>query len=343
MSQIYNTNMILSSNKSMFDISTNKVNIISEEISFFKECLEDLLENDSIITSESFSDFLFNTRKGKDRCVNFFSMIKNILSKIVQMFKDLLEKLWNKFKALFVRLKKSEDMIGKYAIILKNYQDNVLYSDKRMIFTNIDNSQQFIVFQSAISDIYMDLSKRIFALESSSNNRIKYYDKMKQIKDELEDAESILSDMRGKSIGLYESIAKEAYSDHLFRYFRNGGQSVERDLTPIDIQEAYENYCMNDDKIKNLKEDKDRLSKISTNIVNDINKISIPKSMDEDTEIGNLLRSILQDAANKVNNVCNIYSMFFTAKMDAIKEYYIQNKNICLRAIEHYISNGGEA
>ena len=143
----------------------------------------------------------------------------------------------------------------------------------------------------------------------------------------------------------YPYIHQDDYSTELFNTFRGGGDPLKSKINFTDTTIAYDQYMSykkvlkDTEKFKNetINEAKKIEQKINSINIKDVNKSYIPY----DTESEVVFRRILSAKSGQVSNVCNIFVMAFSAKLDAIKDSAKQNKQILYETIQ-YINSGAD-
>ena len=58
------------------------------------------------------------------------------------------------------------------------------------------------------------------------------------------------------------------------------------------------------------------------------------------SELKQIYNNIIMDGCKKVKEICNIYSLLFSAKLDALKEYNLMNREILLAACKEIVKEG---
>ena len=278
---------------------------------------------------------------------------KEIISKIFDWFINAIEKIHQTFMIIMSKMINKDVRIKLYKNKLANFKGEVTYNRKYFDYTNIFSDSSYSNYQLDISGEYEDLVNKLIGIKDS-NSPMKLADTLSQIRDDINSTNNNLDMIRGKLLGLNRPVTNADFANCLFKYFRNdrsephnpGLGFSKKNLTSTDIQEAYNIYFSYSKQEKIVRRESMKLksqalaqkAKIKTiNISNYINNKSII-TLDAIKEYN----EIINIKCRKIRDICNIYTLFYSAKLDALKEYNIKSRDILLVTITEIIKREGE-
>jgi hypothetical protein len=320
-----------------------------EDRSLFIESLDMIRENDRFFNSvlkKVHSKVALSEATQKNTVYlqefSFTEMIKNI----IDFFIDAVKNLWAKFKNLFHKITYSDKTIEKYADRLKDMKGDFTVTFPRYIYTCFDEDIPSINLKNTFYDDYSILEgkiKEIADLKTKTERCEKFRALEADVKAEVSPA--YYDTLRSKTIGTTYMITSSYYASELVNKFRDGGKETTSKIDPTEVTNTLNRYQNNKTLIKQLEKAKtdtinaakDIRKKIESIALQNVNKYYTPYDAEEET----LFNKILQTKSGQVNEVCNIYVMAFSAKLDAAKESAIQDKKVLFEAIKFINSDFG--
>jgi hypothetical protein len=167
------------------------------------------------------------------------------------------------------------------------------------------------------------------------------------LNDDRESNAEYVGYVRGKLVGEYNTIIEASdFADRLFVYFHGSDTVTIPNLGFFDkpninrdrILEAYKGYF--DYNVQKAEVD-NFIHKCQSECRTDkmkLRKIQAKEYLDNDllrtAEAMAAFNSVVNSRARLIQDVCNVYLQFFSAKLDAMKEYTILNRNILFECIK---------
>ena len=176
-----------------------------------------------------------------------------------------------------------------------------------------------------------------------------YDDYMKALEDT-----SYYDKVRGYMLGRTDRVRVDAsdYSKELFEVFRDGQDSKEdKEFEQQDIIEAYTRFDAYERVKKDLEKRKKEAEKDYDNIAKEVSKsIEVVKDGKikikggSDINVGTDARArkyeyYMKARANEVNEVASIHTIAFSARLDAYKDQFNQDKTILYKALYRILGN----
>lgn len=344
-----NTNTItelesININESFLFTSLDFLKEINEEINLSNKilykCISESEEEYSVVT-ESFSDFKEAIKKIIDKFIDFIkSICKRFfihLNKIISSDKYLLKNLHllDDFR-MDIILYRSMYKFTLYPgiplpIVSSEYNDDIETEYlKQKVAQMIDNRTSDQTTTDSV-DYTLDILKTLYKNTVATYNEDRW------------------EEFRGKVLDQDKRISKEDYADELFRIYRNGDsvkEAIKVDSSIInDSLYFFKNYKDIFKQVENLRnkiEDdyrniKKSLEKNTNDIFKDIDQIKI-KTQEQKIAADMFFKA----KANQVETMCSIHTLAFTAKLDAIKDKYIQDKDILYRCLNMAVKERSE-
>ena len=326
-----------------------------ETLDFLSSLERESIENDRVlyrglcescgsqdIIEESFSDWV--------------TSFKNIIKKVI----DFLHALLNKFLVglnMFIKregyLKKHKDDFHKfdenhkfhmsvYNFTLDNNipQDSVLREFDDMFDDNdprntwgTDNSKASDAIKiNAVTNAYDEFIKSL--------NNGDYYDKIR-------------ADLLGES-GVVDA---SDFAKELFDKFRDGGTKEDKEFESGDISEAYTRFDSYEKIKKDITKKKNEVEKEYKRIAKDIessvkkdgeklhldskymNKGLDAKDITVGADVAAKYELLIKAKANAIHEISNLHTMAFSARLDAYKDQFNQDKTILYKALYRIMGN----
>lgn len=333
-------------------INTNckKEHLLSEHDSFFQESMN-FIQKESL----EFQKLLFEQYHvvneglglmliGGGALIAFLKKMnyKKLVENILHSFTKLLDYLWKRFKVFFLQTSNSKTVISRFDKELKSIDSNVLFSGERYIYTNLGSNTSYtslkIIAGRELSDFVLDLSELHDCRSLEQQMR-----KMEDIKDKVDTTDEYYDQVRGDLVGSYDGVTKEEFGNALYQYFRNGGNKIiTPNILPSEIHTIYKQYKNNNHTIKMVEKDKSDMSVACSNLQKEIKRLDLKNYIKDDAsaELNNIFISITQNKITRLKNICEIFGLFFGAKLDAIKEMNLQNREILMSACKQLVKEG---
>jgi hypothetical protein len=321
-----------------------------EDRSLFVESLDLLREHDrfmnSLLKTAHTNVILSESSKKDEVFIHEFSIIDTIKN-IIDFFIDAIKSLWGKFKTLFQKITYSDSTIDKYEDRLKSMKYNFTVTFPRYNYTCFDDDIPSINLKNTFYEDYSTLEGK---LQNIADLKTKS-ERCERFRSLEADVKSIATPLyydqaRQRSLKTTYPISSSDYSTELFNRFRDGGEQVTSKITPDEVTITFDRYKKNKNLIKSLekaKNDTINAAKDVKKMISSIRLQNINKNyyVPYDTEEEALFDKILQVKSGQVDQVCNIYIMVFSAKLDAAKDAAVQDKKVLFDAIK-VINTGGE-
>lgn len=291
------------------------------------------------IVTESFSDFV--------------STVKKIIDKFLEFIKSI----FKRFVAQLNKIVGSEKYIIKHQDEFKKFGINHQFDMSIFTYTIEDDKpslKAYDDYKTDIDSLYTDYNRNMEELKQGTVDNTKDYTNLalKKIYQNTIDMhnEDWYDSFRGKVIGKGYGVSKSEYANELFELFRNGESSKENhkiDRTIVDNSlREFKDYTKTVNRIeKNRKTLEREYNNIKKNIsdIKDNKIVSADNSIELKTSDARTTAEMFYKAkANQIESMCNIHVLAFTAKLDAVKEQYKQNKDILYRALKKVYKGGDE-
>lgn len=317
---------------------------------FYRSVLES--DGDPIVIQESFADFFSK----------FKAVIKKFLTFIQSLFQRFITNLNSMVKSQSYLLKHKKDF-DRF-----NSDDNFDIDGYEYTFnTNVPIIDLPIDFSSnligitGITDTVAYSDNTVFGDMSKVSVDSKVTDKIKAsisnthaaVKTQLDG--SFYDTQRGKVLGLSTNITDDEYSDECWKIYRNGENST----VYVTVNRAYitdalkriENYKK---FIKDVESTRNKIDKKYHDLEKQVEKmVKSNKVMESDKSLRTVevdmygsitnvnmsadalgeLNAYLKTITSVVQELSNIHSIAFSAKLQAIKDQYVQDKTALYRAL----------
>ena len=283
---------------------------------------------------------------------DFFQWVKDFIKKVINFFKRLLAKFWVRINSLFGRDKYIENNKDQ----LREFGSEHEFDIKGYKFTIKDG----IPTLDPINGIEDTLSKLIADADPNSNDKsykIKKKNDLKQAYIDFQEDKDKLNKERGSILGENGPIDDSDWKDALFEKFRDGDrEKITITVTSSVVTESLTNFT-NYDKMKSKTEKQrdnvekaynriqkkfDELAEKAKNLagenvsVSDFVDDNASERADEDKIF--TISAFARDISNRLEEISNLHVMAFTAKLDAIKDRYHQDKSIIYGAFKKILA-----
>ena len=282
-----------------------------------------------------------------------FSGFTETVKKIITKFLEFIKSVFKRFVTQLHKIVGSEKYILKHQDEFKNFTVEHEFDMDIFTFTISDDMPQLSAYNDYISDIEnLDNNFNNLKSELQKDNNIKPEDYTNHILKQIyTDTVNIHDEywydaFRGKVLNKGVPISKTDYGTELFEVFRNGESVKENKRIDLSLVTQSLNTFKNYEKAtsavernrrhleKEYKDIKDNISKIKGDQIQDTNI----KLTNQDEKIQ--AEQFFKAKANQIQNMCNIHTLAFTAKLDAIKEQYKQDKSILYKALNKVYKKG---
>ena len=212
-----------------------------------------------------------------------------------------------------------------------------------------ENNNQHPIYQAEIEKEYNDLVNRLQLLGSCKNNT-DIAAMMSEIKVDLND-DTYLDMARARVLGSNVPITEAEYANALFVYFRGSATPIdpmarmfEKNIDGNRVHQAAEQYFNSRAQEAKIRRDQAVLKaealkeKVKLRTLNPNNYLS--GNMKMESEARQLYNSIVGLKCRRVKAVCDIYRLLFSAKIDALRDYTLMNKEILLEACKEIVREG---
>ena len=282
---------------------------------------------------------------------DFFQWVKDFIKKVINFFKKLLAKFWVRINSLFGRDKYIENNKDQ----LREFGSEHEFDIKGYKFTIKDG----IPTLDPVEKIEEDLHGLAIAAEDNGKKSYKIKDKtaLTNAYAEFQENKDKLDNVRASILGENGPIDDSDWKDALFEKFRDGDrEKITITVTSSVVTESLTNFT-NYDKMKSKTEKQrdnvekaynriqkkfDELAEKAKNLasenvsVSDFVDDNASERADEDKIF--TISAFARDISNRLEEISNLHVMAFTAKLDAIKDRYHQDKSIIYGAFKKILA-----
>lgn len=267
--------------------------------------------------------------------------IIDLAERIIHWFVEQIKKLFGKFKAYVLRIVNS----GEY---IKNNKDRILAYTGTF---DVDFERYFFTCTNPDipkCDLVEQLGKELDQLQAqldslrglkSKEERLEVMNRIYQSMKDIDDSEMYYGRIRSFCIAATYPIAEDEYAKELFNVFRNGGDYYTAKVSSVEIAEVYERYSKVKQTIKDVEKSKRDIIKSADTLLKDLKKISLKDVSNNYSpyDIGEeeMFDRIRKCKVAQLQKICNIYTLAFSAKIDALKDSMSQDKKLLYEVITH--------
>jgi hypothetical protein len=335
-------------NESYFSSTCEFLVGINEEYNYntkvlYKSIIES--DNDESVITESFDDF--------------FNKAKEIIDKVIEFIKSLIKRFITSLNKLISSegyIKKHKNDFDKF-----NNKDEFTFTGYNYTFSpdipSINalesfNSEFLFGDRDALDKIRDSITKANSSHDTKDviDSISEYY---KTLIDDLEDG--YYDKFRGKVLNKDDMIDVGNYPNELFTEYRNGTSDME-DITVNSsyVKSAKDRFLDHNKTIQEVKklqkrvEEEYRLLQKSinemqkTNYSNGSQSIAIafpgddsPTNVTYSSDLVNTINTWCKAKVNQVQEITNIHSLAFSAKLDAINGCFKQDKSVLYKALDY--------
>ena len=282
---------------------------------------------------------------------DFFQWVKDFIKKVINFFKKLLAKFWVRINSLFGRDKYIENNKDQ----LREFGSEHEFDIKGYKFTIKDG----IPTLDPVEKIEEALHGLAVAAEDNGKKSYKVKDKtaLTNAYAKFQEDKDKLDNVRASILGENGLIDDSDWKDALFEKFRDGDrEKITITVTSSVVTESLTNFT-NYDKMKSKTEKQrdnvekaynriqkkfDELAEKAKNLasenvsVSDFVDDNASERADEDKIF--TISAFARDISNRLEEISNLHVMAFTAKLDAIKDRYHQDKSIIYGAFKKILA-----
>ncbi len=283
---------------------------------------------------------------------DFFQWVKDFIKKVINFFKKLLAKFWVRINSLFGRDKYIEDHKDQ----LREFGSEHEFDIKGYNFTIQDGIPKLEPVEDienalhGLANVVDNNGNKSYSLKAKKDLKAAYI-KFQEEKDDLREQRAAILGENGK-------IDESDWKDALFEKFRDGDrEKTTITVTSSVVTESLTNFT-NHDKLKSKTEKQrddvekaynriqkqfDQLAEKAKNLaskdsvtVSDFVDSELSTKADEDKIF--TISAFARDISNRLEEISNLHVMAFTAKLDAIKDRYHQDKAILYGAFKKILA-----
>ena len=356
----YNIDSFVENDENYMTAAFNFLTSFNEEYNvinkiFYRSILES--NGDPVVVQEAFGNFFTKFKEMISKFLNFIkSLFVRFVTKLNSMVKS--QKYLLKHKNDFKRFtsKDNFDISGyKYTfdtnVPIINCQ--AAY-DAKFVFDSTKSNTNF-----GLSDLDLsDTDKNAFKEGNTTTNntvKTKIKENSKQLDSKIE--EEFYDKFRGEVLGLDTNIDDADFSEECFAIYRNGETTPESiEVNSLYITAALKRIEDYKKWVKNVEDTRDKIEreyrKVEKQVENFIksNKTSTEVSTLRTVEYDNFgtgsttvtmtsdafsaLDAYLKTVTNQVQEMSNIHTIAFSAKLQAMKDQFTQDKSALYKALE---------
>ena len=345
------------SDESYFDTTCGFLADINEEFNnntkvLYRSILES--DNDSSIINESFD--------------GFFSKVKEIIDKIIEFIKSLVNRFVNSLHKFFgsdkyiIKHKKDFDKFKKEHEFSFTGYNYTIKPDVPSVTPLETFNDEFIYGSQETGDKLREKFKKINDKNIKDSNYKQNSDEVMAAMEEyyndlIRDLEDDYYDkFRGRVLGRDKPIDYSDYADELFTEYRDGTSDTEEiEANALYIKKCLAEFINNDKIISDIKKYQktveDEYKKLKKSIQSMQEKtykngntfMAITLGDNEDptyitynnNRLIDLINTWLKAKVNQVQEISNIHTLAFSAKLDAITARFRQDKSVLYKALNN--------
>ena len=350
-------------------IDVNKMATIDLSESYFESAVKFITESHTEMTNAKMTLYKSLSEATTDTVVlesfsDFFSSVKDIIVKFLKFIKRLFERFLatlNKFISSDTFIKKNKDTILKF-------NSDCEFDMTGYNFTFEPNVPVASAITSITDDLFADL-KTVSNGELSAEN-------IKAINDRYSYDEDYYDDFRGKVLNRDgDKITATDFQEELFRAFRDDSLEVETiTVDPAKVMDSYRRFSNFKETKKQAEREQHNIEKEYNNLKDEIKKLSnkgilnVPAILGFIGDVSNITTIdgqnisginsntgyqssselaiafdiFAKNKADQVQRCSDIHVLAYSAKLDAIKECFKQDKALLYKAYSMVKKKGVE-
>ena len=269
--------------------------------------------------------------------------IENIVRFIITNFIKLIKRIWREFEVLCMNIVSKNSQIRRLGKKIQDIGVDIEYNHPMFIYTHTRDDSSRTDLEDQLNKIYDEIISFIHSFKSLKNNAREIELAIEEFNNSKSYDEDHYSEIRGQLLGSNNFIDEEDYNELLFKYFRNGSSNTSNEniITPASIRQRYIDWDNGPKRIRGYQRDRDKLEKAGNNLVSKLNKQKIDSYIKEvPNNTLNLYSDLINRYSHKIKNTCNIFLLFYSAKLDAAKDELVLNKNILFKACQYIVKEG---
>lgn len=313
------TNILLESKTNK--IKENKIEEVYDK-SLFNEALNNILNEIKIVNRSMMKscneDYISIFNKNINYMVNEYS---KLVSDSFRDFKSIIEKQFKQNRELKLNINK-----------LKKVQEYI-YTGERFKFDNLFFNPSYTTFKSEIDLQIKEINNYLNKLSNAKSIE----DKLNILKEiglynDRFNYEAFVKSHICKMLGLNIPIKYDEVGNIMFSYFRNNGVIINNNIiSNNDIKKMCDSFG-NPDKITSIAI-RERNS-LDYNLFyikkeTELSKLVCKNNINPD-QTNHIVKKYLENKFKLIKFICESYVLFYTARLDAIKDKYIQDSEILL-------------
>lgn len=352
---------ILNETKDYISPAKRDIPVFRNTDSFFNEAMRDItaIEKNKLSIMMEYYNQIYDANEDIALVMEATDGLLDHIREIIDKFIALIKRLFNKFITAMNSIVKSDKYLKKYKDRFKEFSSDCEFDMDIYTYTKIDDDAfpRLNAYESYKNDNLDEAKKE---LKSGVDYTHALYTKFT---DGLADFYDVF---RGKVLADDDSnttpYSSDEYSKELFRIFRNGDDSkTNTTITSTEVDIAYRRFDKYDTTLKHVEKMKSNLVKEYERIKKDIKNLNAEftkgntkytntlgddiwvddKTVQDDyadekkkKRMNENITTFINAKADQVNQMSIIHSAAFTAKLDAIKEAYTQDKKLLYAALK---------
>lgn len=283
---------------------------------------------------------------------DFFSKVADIINKFIKFIKSLVQR----FLTHINKIINSDKYIKSHKNDFKNFKDADKFTINGYVYTfnpNIPVASASVSFNKSLFEDLYDANKQIDLVSGSINTAINSID-----------LENSCDDFRAKVLGQTAPISVGDFDTELFKIFRNDSLDTEDiEVDSLEVSKALNRFNSFADAKKQIISDQSRIERDYENIkkqVRDLTKRNgdlnlaafidrLPEDMRKDVkqakerganqgysmsaDVMYKLDLYTKAKVDQITEFSNIHTLAFSAKLDALKESYKQDRALLYTAL----------
>lgn len=350
---VFSTDIIKNMNPD--SIKREKIEAINyEENTLFETALEMILSesiefNNMISSIDYINEMIVGEAKESIDTKAEVINLQDFFCKIFDWFIESITKLSNHFNGFLLNFTSGNKELEDYKKKLSNYNKSIKFTHPYYQYKNLFIESSYTSFENEINKEYDSLISDLEKLKNIKSNMqiVDYVDEMYNRRQNENDE---IDSLRGRILGANKMITKELYPDSLFLYFRTTSTPINSELENNNIissdriKEAYDSFYKSSSQKMQIRRDymkmKTSASKINEKYKDIKSKDFLPTLSENNGSVIRIYNNIISYRCKRMKAICEIYTTFFAAKLDAIKEYNFTNKKILLETCTQIVKDG---
>lgn len=338
---VFSTKTIEDSN--LRKIPALETGYVSEYSSYLEESLNMIVQeseefNKLMLQEGLLGDLVVKAAKGALQLIN----PEEILGKIFDWFVSCLERLGGSFRAFLLNFVNDSAELAMFKKKLANFRGQVRYTKEYFVYKNMDLDTSRTTYQIEVESQYNELVNSLQELSTCRDNTsVEEFINQLSEKDQYDISD--MDDLRGRVTGTYGRVTKDEFADKVFNYYRTSetpyqykAKMFEKNIDGVRVHQAYTAYFTAKDQERIINRDIMKLKmacakeKAKVRTLNPTN--FLPEGLKMNPRAVFAYNSIVKTKILRIKDICEIYTILFSGKLDALKEYNKVNRDILLLA-----------